>query len=250
MHSIISGSVYSFSEVDTDNRLAIALKYCQIQVDTSLLKSDLIKSWAMLQREGLFITFSHHLFQEYFTAVFLSKVEFDNYGEIIEALASRGSRESTIVMLYDMAPDRLETLWLGPFVRKMAERFAQSSEDSKLPMLVREYFGAITIDPKRGILPQTNSKLYRIMQAVIPTVEVPHSRSSRLSSASQAYQNDEDVLDRCRKFFGDLGQFRGKYFTPNVDDRVWLTGSQVHQEIVDIAAFLKKASDWLQESRS
>jgi hypothetical protein len=70
----------------------------------------------MLKRDGLYVTFVHRSFQEYFCAFFLSRSEDIDLFKAIDGLAGRGRAENCVRMLYDMVPERVMLRWMLPML--------------------------------------------------------------------------------------------------------------------------------------
>jgi len=86
---------------------------------------DICVNLCLMFQEGGKYHFSHRSFQEYFCALFLSKqkeVIFAKLGGFFEKMRKRMYGDHTFNMLYDMVPDKVETLILIPYLQELFDR--------------------------------------------------------------------------------------------------------------------------------
>lgn len=236
---------YSFSESRCDELIRSSLHYCEMSENPTNIMNDLIESVCMLQRDGLYITFVHRSFQEYFTAYFLSRVEDMDIYRVVNALAQRGENERCLFLLFDMATERLETRWLFPFAAEQLKQPWASSSTNNIAAFIKTFFKGITIQDDVGVIPGPPTPLYK---AVRTAAHFMFPKQPDLASTILRERKYVDTLEanrRINRFFGSrISQFEGKYFEPSSEDNQWLEGSVVETEMQDVVAFLSGVADY------
>lgn len=106
-----------FSDSELAEYFTAAKEHYNSPVSTDDLVLDAKKSICVIQRDGLFNTFVHRSFQEYFTALFLSKYTLDDFADLIDGIVMFGPSEHVLKMLLELAPELTEGKWVEPKVR-------------------------------------------------------------------------------------------------------------------------------------
>jgi hypothetical protein len=101
----------SFFEGEIISLLADAIKFQDLSVSPEDFLKDLIESTCLIHRDGLQYTFTHRSFQEYFTAVFISKRAIEEAYGALEAIRKRGESEGVLLMLYGINDEFFERCW-------------------------------------------------------------------------------------------------------------------------------------------
>ncbi|MGD2133863.1 MAG: hypothetical protein PVI23_13795, partial [Maricaulaceae bacterium] len=73
--------------------------------------NDLVESVCLIQRDGYKYSFVHRSFQEYFTALYLTKATEIDLRSAIDQIAERGNFDRVISMLRDMMTDKVDREW-------------------------------------------------------------------------------------------------------------------------------------------
>lgn len=81
--------------------------------------NDLLKSVCIIQKDGNIYTFSHRSFQEYFSAVFLSKTQSLKISKVLDEIARNLFSDNVIKILRELNGERLETEWVQPKLKSI-----------------------------------------------------------------------------------------------------------------------------------
>jgi hypothetical protein len=111
---------FEFSNVEILRYLDEAISFCSYDISADDLLFDLTESVCLLQLEGLFYSFVHRSFQEYFTAFFLCNCAEEFRNEFLDEFPSR-PWDTTLSMLFDMSQDRVEVGWVLPKIKSYLE---------------------------------------------------------------------------------------------------------------------------------
>ncbi|TFW12386.1 NACHT domain-containing protein [Brevundimonas intermedia] len=107
---------YEFGEGEASDHIEKSLLYFDFSAKAEDVKTDLVESSCLLQRDGINITFVHRSFQEYFTAVFISKLNDEQARMMIDPLVNRAESDSVLEMLLEMSPNFFERAWVLPTI--------------------------------------------------------------------------------------------------------------------------------------
>lgn len=119
---------FTFTRSKFDHYIDSAIKYSKFVNPSMIIRSpdfiaDLRDAVCLIQEDGLNFVFVHRSFQEYFTAVFVNKLQSDKIKSIIDKLAGRFS-DNVVPMALDMAREKIEVEWVLPTIRRYIEVFA------------------------------------------------------------------------------------------------------------------------------
>jgi NACHT domain len=143
-------SQYEFTMLSAIDFINKAAKFERVELNAAEFLKDLEESICMLRRDGLMYTFTHRSFQEYFSAVFISRAPPIALRSLLDELASRRG-DVVIPMATDMNRSLIEREWVLPRLRELASSI-QSSPDAF--SFAREVAGNIVYDGKAGKLPK------------------------------------------------------------------------------------------------
>lgn len=130
-----AASDLQFTDADAIIKLRSAVEYCELQCKPEELLDDLVKSTCLHQRHGTVYTFVHRSFQEYFAAVFISRLPDDEFEDAVNAIIVRGS-DNVVSMLQGMDPGKFDRYWALPACRRLCCDFsALGIDESPLPAL-------------------------------------------------------------------------------------------------------------------
>jgi hypothetical protein len=228
----------SFTEMQLDELISDSLEFNQIKFSTESVKNDLIYSFCMMKRDGLYITFVHRSFQEYFAAYFMSRTNEIDLRDVINYISERGSSEQCIGLLFDMAPEKFDEIWLIPTSRKFIEECDVFVNQPTL--FINEFFGGVQYSDGSIRLVSRNKK-GRILETAI---EIANLRLKSLGlefpniKREMLFRTDVDAIE---KFFGGNFPYLGKAVEPTSEDNKWISAS----ELRDYIACLKNALSYL-----
>jgi hypothetical protein len=113
-----SDKKHSFDRKELVRYVKTASTIESIDVNSNDYINDLLKSVCVMQKDGLNYLFSHRSFQEYFSALFISRTHSADVAKIIDKVALYATEDSMLNMLFDMNRELVETKWIIP---KLAE---------------------------------------------------------------------------------------------------------------------------------
>ena len=112
----------SFGETLIREFLSDSITYESLELDADDLLQDLVVSTCLLQRDGLEYTFVHRSFQEYFTAIFLSKLNGQELGYGLNSIITRQSTDSVVTMMADINRDAFERSWAKQTLKEIFDQ--------------------------------------------------------------------------------------------------------------------------------
>jgi NACHT domain len=112
---------FFLTEQEAHHFLAIAGEYENLAIRTEGMLHDLLQAVCILQRDGIYVTFSHRSFQEYFTAVSLLRGPMGTMRDLLDYLARR-STDVVVKMAFDMNQRLIEREWILPHLRHVVSR--------------------------------------------------------------------------------------------------------------------------------
>lgn len=116
--------VFSFDDESLSDFASKAAKYTKNSGDIAAdVKSqefidDLFEAVCMLQKDGVHTAFVHRSFQEYFAALFATKLSPENMIKFLNQYSLRFS-DSAVSMAFDMSKEVVETEWVGPTIQHL-----------------------------------------------------------------------------------------------------------------------------------
>ena len=105
---------HSFNKDEVISYIETASKIECIDTKPESYLKDLLKSVCMMQKDGLNYLFSHRSFQEYFSALFISKTLSAKVERIIDKVALFSTQDKMLDMLFDMNRELVELKWIIP----------------------------------------------------------------------------------------------------------------------------------------
>jgi len=122
-----------------DNKYSFArdeiLKYFKFSTDVTGLDvepegflKDCLQAVCLIVEDGLFYTFTHRSFQEYFAAKFIVDCPPDVKGQLLDKFSDRSVSDSVLSLVYEMDTENFEKLFLIPFVDELI-RIAEIEND-------------------------------------------------------------------------------------------------------------------------
>lgn len=113
---------FSFTSQSILEFIAGAIRFESLSAKPELVLKDFTESTCLLQPDGLEYAFAHRSFQEYFTAIFISKLDEKEMVSAINSIIKRTISDSVVAMLFDINRDSVERNWSAPTVRSLIHR--------------------------------------------------------------------------------------------------------------------------------
>ncbi len=119
-----SDKKYSFSKELLIDYINKAKTIEGFDVEPNLFFNDLIKTVCVMQRDGDRYIFSHRSFQEYFSALFISRTQSADVGEVLDKVALMRTEDKMLIMLFDMNRELVERKWVLPKLRNFLDKLS------------------------------------------------------------------------------------------------------------------------------
>lgn len=116
---------FRFTDSDLLERFDDALNYEGITSSANAVVDDVKESLCMIVRDGWDNVFAHRSFQEYFSALFISRYREGPVRPIIDKLFAMESRSGVAAMLYELDPELVDYEWLLPLLDEIIEKFGR-----------------------------------------------------------------------------------------------------------------------------
>lgn len=145
--SAFAASAYADEEIEFDEdslfehlKIAANIVDPEDPIDLDALKDDLIVTTCLIVRDGTNFKFLHRYFQEYFTAVYISKM-FDGVKESIEEVSIRYESDNVLQLLLSIDPEKFERGWVIPKYKSISKKLNLEKTG------FRGYWDALVGDP-------------------------------------------------------------------------------------------------------
>lgn len=148
-----ANSKLSFEMSDLTDYVRKALRQTRLeQISPVDFIKDCMQSLSLMQEDGLYISFVHRSFQEYFTARFVLYHVGVHYYEILNGLAERTRSDSVLQMLCEMNPDAVLRGWVVPKIGELVSRLNLVDFDKPDAVLaaLKYWSSAVTVDASNG----------------------------------------------------------------------------------------------------
>jgi hypothetical protein len=110
--SSYSSADYDIREASIDKHFNTAVRLSGISCEQENFLQDFTTATSLGIFDGPYLRFCHRSFQEYFTAVFLSQVEDEVVGQLIEEVSDRLETDNVLPLLLSINPEKLEKYWV------------------------------------------------------------------------------------------------------------------------------------------
>lgn len=148
-------SIQSYSNNNISFDYAILMKYLEgakkiTNIDYELYNyfRDLNESVSLIVKDGLLYTFSHRIFQEYFTAIFIVNSSDERQKKLISKLSSRFNTDNVFNMLFEIDKNRIERNYIIPLLEEIYvnTRFDQNDVYESSYNFILSLFSAFNIE--------------------------------------------------------------------------------------------------------
>lgn len=166
-----------FTQNEFREHLKKALDFEKQDVDIDNFITDLLEAVCVFQRDGLYLTFTHRSFQEYFSAFFIARSPAVSLQPLLDQIARRALTDNVLMMAFDMNRTLLEREWALPRLKDIIE--ATHSIDIRKDLLayIQVFWNKVGI----------NLDDYRV--AVTETTELGHARVGLMQIYGSKYND-------------------------------------------------------------
>lgn len=149
----------NFNKQEIINYLSISKKLVDINdFDEEAVLKDLLQSLCVIVRDGLLYTFTHRSFQEYFTAVFISKYEKNNRKKIIDNIKKKYVTDNIFYLLFEIDKTIIEDDFLLKEINKIKPIISTSNNPELL--FYKTLYSEISFFDKESISLRISNKQY------------------------------------------------------------------------------------------
>jgi hypothetical protein len=127
----------SFSEAEILEFIRAAAQSQRLEIKEYEFLTDLLESVCILQRDGLFITFTHRSFQEYFAAFFVARSPSTSIADLLDKLCRRAFNENVIPMAFDMNRALIEREWISLRIKELSRQIKRIRVKNNIAALAK-----------------------------------------------------------------------------------------------------------------
>ena len=182
---------FSFTEFEILDGIRAAARFAKLNFDERDYLSDLLESVCIIQRDGLFLSFTHRSFQEYFASSFISRSPSISVGPLLDRLCRR-VQDSVVSMAFDMNRTLIEREWILPRLRDLTGKLKLLDPEKNVIAFGEITYGQlrIRVDGPRSLLE------YRVMK---PSDWAPFISALRNLYQSHFALPDDFFLSRAKE---------------------------------------------------
>jgi hypothetical protein len=138
----------NFKKQEIIDYLTTAKKLVDVQdYSEELVLKDLLQSLCIIVQDGLFFSFTHRSFQEYFAALFISTcIKNNNRKKIINSVKDKFARDNVFYLLYEIDKTIIEDDFLLDEIQKIKSKFI--TKESPEISFFKELFDEFIIEDK------------------------------------------------------------------------------------------------------
>lgn len=120
-------------------------------VDPDRFLRDLLECVCIMQKDGLFLTFTHRSFQEYFSAYFITRNPGISLPALLDQIAKR-AQDSAIPMAFEMNRQLIEGQWILPKLRMIKDIAAKHDVYQNSVAYIDALYGGLRFGLGPGLL--------------------------------------------------------------------------------------------------
>ena len=192
---------FQFSRVEALQYIRKSSELVGINVNQDHFLEDLMQAVCFLVQDGLFLTFTHRSFQEYFTAKFIVNTHDQKIKkELLKKFYPDLWRDNIYELVYELDPTFFETDIILPFLNEFFTRIGLKKKVGKTNFMkyCKVIYKHIEVDPKRGGLAGliNDSKAFHMIQIIYQ--HVPNLNSYPHIDMGESKLKKE-LIDECEK---------------------------------------------------
>lgn len=225
----------SFDGKKIFNYLEKAKELSEIEFNKSSFLSDLEKSLCMLVKDGFKYTYAHRSFQEYFTALYISRETDFRQQRLLEQLLPRVKTDHIVDMLFEIKRERLELNYIIPVLEKLEKttKFNQNDRYESYRIFIDEMYSKLNL-----VVTEEDGGVFK---RVMPKPNRSDDRNLywyTLNLALRKYRDEEPInISYHSKKFRDIQAARAEIF-----EKI-LGQSEANSKNISISSVLDKISE-------
>jgi hypothetical protein len=144
----------SFGEGELLELLRIAIQQNDIETSASYFLKDAKKSLCLMQEDGVYTSFVHRSFQEYFTAKFLHAYGGERYEFLVDEVVTRSFSDNTYLMLCQLNAHDVLRRWAMPRIGRLIAEIdvVLAADDDAVSKFIKSYVSRIMFNPENGVI--------------------------------------------------------------------------------------------------
>jgi hypothetical protein len=184
-------SKVSFTSSVLSELVRTSIAQSRVKVKPKEFIKDCKKSMCLLQEDGLFTSFVHRSFQEFFAAKFLNGYGGGQYKRLVDEVITRGFSDSTFFMLVQIEVDDVLRRWCLPAVDEWIAELAAIDRTNPKEMVkfYKSFASSVYYDRNSG--KQTNYSW-------------SYTNTVRFINAINLVLSSSDIEARARPFSGSI----------------------------------------------
>ncbi|MEO9477803.1 MAG: NACHT domain-containing protein [Cyclobacteriaceae bacterium] len=136
---------FAFSESQTVEYIKKSKKLTKLDFETEFMLTDLTRSVCLLHLDGLNYTFTHRSFQEYLSAVYLSKLEHEYRRTLLNNVLKNIETDNVIELLYSINHQLVIREIAIPLFQEAVDEFPKFQESGKHTEALLRFYGEFKI---------------------------------------------------------------------------------------------------------
>ncbi|RJE70429.1 NACHT domain-containing NTPase [Reichenbachiella sp. MSK19-1] len=141
---------FAFSESQTVEYIKKSKRLTKLDFETEFMLTDLTRSICLLHMDGLNYTFTHRSFQEYLSAVFLSKLEHESRRTLLNNVLKNIETDNVIELLFSINPQMVIREVAIPLFQEAVDEFSNLQGKGKHTEALLRYYAEFKITKNPG----------------------------------------------------------------------------------------------------
>lgn len=216
---------FSFSESDLLDSISQSLQFAESDAQPADLVYDLISCYSMLKRDGLYITFVHRSFQEYFCALHIANTPLRRISNAIEHIAAAPNSEQTFSLLSDISPELVIREWALPYLQEYSdylEKTINNEQFSKIAARTFRHFRVINVKKDTASIEFGATKEVNIFQSIEILANKLSLKTNFSNFKIQKMEISKECCEALTENLAPLHAIQGKMILPSDYDDTWL----------------------------
>jgi energy-coupling factor transporter ATP-binding protein EcfA2 len=159
---------FAFSESQTVEYIVKSKKLTKLEFQTEFMLTDLTRSICLLHLDGLNYTFTHRSFQEYLSAVFLSKLEHESRRTLLTNVLKNIETDNVIELLYSINPQMVIREIAIPLFEEAIDEFEQLKEKELYVEALMRYYAEFKISksPEYNLMFRNSNTRIKLLKLI------------------------------------------------------------------------------------
>ncbi|MEP5236385.1 MAG: hypothetical protein ABJQ86_16320, partial [Cyclobacteriaceae bacterium] len=159
---------FAFSESQTIEYIKKSKKLTKLDFETEFMLTDLTRSICLLHMDGLNYTFTHRSFQEYLSAVFLSKLEHESRRTLLSNVLKNIDTDHVIELLYTINPLLVISEIAIPLFQEAIDEFNKLQSNNQFTEALLQFYAEfkITKSPDYKLIFRNSNPRIKLLKVI------------------------------------------------------------------------------------